>query len=217
MFVGNTNGRSTRSTLKTGCTYWTFKADGGVRTAISVARVPVDGAPRTIVMFGDIRANVYARRRADRRAALEDQGRRSRDARASPVRRRYANGRLYVPVSSIEEVPGARAELSVLHLPRQRRRARRGDRQADLEDLHDSGGAEDRRQELRRHADVEARGRGDLDVADASTSAKNMIYVATGNAYTEPAAPTSDAVVALDMTTRRDPVGAAGDAERRRS
>ena len=31
--------------------------------------------------------------------------------------------------------------------------------------------------------------------------AKNTIYVATGNAYTEPAAPTSDAVVALDMTS----------------
>ena len=31
--------------------------------------------------------------------------------------------------------------------------------------------------------------------------AKNTIYVATGNAYTAPAAPTSDAVVALDMKT----------------
>jgi polyvinyl alcohol dehydrogenase (cytochrome) len=30
---------------------------------------------------------------------------------------------------------------------------------------------------------------------------KNRIYVATGNAYTSPAAPTSDAIVALDMTT----------------
>ena len=30
---------------------------------------------------------------------------------------------------------------------------------------------------------------------------KNTIYVATGNAYTSPAAPNSDAVVALDMTT----------------
>ena len=32
-------------------------------------------------------------------------------------------------------------------------------------------------------------------------AAKNIIYVGTGNAYTKPAAPTSDAVVALDMTT----------------
>ena len=31
--------------------------------------------------------------------------------------------------------------------------------------------------------------------------AKNAIYVATGNAYTAPAAPTSDAVVALDLAT----------------
>ena len=39
---------------------------------------PVSGAPRTMVMFGDVRANVYGARRADRRAALEDQGRRAR-------------------------------------------------------------------------------------------------------------------------------------------
>ena len=32
-------------------------------------------------------------------------------------------------------------------------------------------------------------------------AAKNAIYVATGNAYTTPAAATSDAVIALDMTT----------------
>ena len=34
-----------------------------------------------------------------------------------------------------------------------------------------------------------------------STSRKKRVYVATGNAYTEPAAPTSDAVVAIDLKT----------------
>ena len=149
-------------------------------------------------MFGDVRANAYGvdaqsgtllwKTKVDEHASARVTGAPS-----------FANGRLFVPVSSIEEVPGARPELSLLHVPRQRRRARRGDRQADLEDLHDRGGAEDRRQELGRHADVEAGWRGDLDLADASIFERNLIYVATGNAYTEPAAPTSDAVVALDM------------------
>src|SRR5687768_12098104 len=60
VFVGNTNGMVYSLDAKTGCTHWTFKADGGVRTAISIARVPIDGQPRTIAMFGDIRANAYA-------------------------------------------------------------------------------------------------------------------------------------------------------------
>ena len=60
--------------------------------------------------------------------------------------------------------------------------------------------AEDGRQELGGHAALETRRRRDLDIAH-HRSRKSMIYVATGNAYTEPAAPTSDAVVALDLTT----------------
>ena len=65
VFVGNVNGMVYSLDAKTGCTHWTFKADGGVRTAISVARLAIDGTPRTIAMFGDIRANAYAHRRAD--------------------------------------------------------------------------------------------------------------------------------------------------------
>ena len=38
------------------------------------------------------------------------------------------NGRLYVPVSSVEEAIGAQAGLRMLHVSRQRRRARSGDR-----------------------------------------------------------------------------------------
>ena len=58
-------------------------------------------------------------------------------AAASPAERRCSSGRLYVPVSSLEELPARAARLPVLHLPRQRRAHRRRDRQADLEDLHD--------------------------------------------------------------------------------
>ena len=61
-----------------------------------------------------------------------------------------ADGKLYVPVSSVEEVPAAQPKLRMLHLPRQRRRARRGDRRADLEELHRSGSAAAGRQERRR-------------------------------------------------------------------
>ncbi len=165
VFVGNTNGMVYGLDLRTGCTYWTFKADGGVRTAMSVARLQVGGAPRLQVMFGDVSANAYALD-AQTGALLW-----KLKVDTHPVARitgapSYANGRLFVPVSSIEEVPCGSSELPVLHLPRQRRRDRRRDRQAGLEDLHDSGRAENRRQELDRHADLEVRWRRDLDLAD---------------------------------------------------
>src|SRR5688572_5048745 len=55
VFVGNVNGMVYSLDAKTGCTHWTFKADGGVRTAITIAQLAVNGAPRTVAMFGDIR------------------------------------------------------------------------------------------------------------------------------------------------------------------
>src|SRR4029453_409470 len=81
---------------------------GGVRSAISVSRVTIANAPRTVAMFGDIRANAYAvdaqtgelvwKTKVDDHAFARVTG--------APA---FANGRLYVPVSSFEEGPGARA------------------------------------------------------------------------------------------------------------
>jgi polyvinyl alcohol dehydrogenase (cytochrome) len=60
VFVGNQNATFQSLDLRTGCTYWQYKAEAGIRTAPSVARVTIGGTPRTIVMFGDFRANAYA-------------------------------------------------------------------------------------------------------------------------------------------------------------
>ena len=58
--------------------------------------------------------------------------------RASPAAPNFYNGRLYVPISSIEEASAMAAEVRMLHVPRQRRRARRRNRQSALEILHRS-------------------------------------------------------------------------------
>ena len=58
--MGSLSGRVYALDAKSGCTFWTFQASSGVRSAISVAQV---GAPETMrfaVMFGDLHANVYA-------------------------------------------------------------------------------------------------------------------------------------------------------------
>jgi len=199
VFVGNTNGMVHSLDAKTGCTHWTFKADGGVRTSITIARVSVGGAPRMIAMFGDIRANAYAvdaqtgdvlwKTKVDTHAAARVTG--------APA---YANGRLFVPVSSIEEVSGGRPNYpcctfrgSVVALDaatgKQIWKSYMIPDEPKIVSKTSTGTA------IWKSAGAAIWTSPTLDVA------KNTIYVATGNAYTAPAAPTSDAVVALDMTT----------------
>ncbi len=199
VFVGNTNGMVYSLDAKTGCTHWSFKADGGVRTSISIARVTIDGNPRTIAMFGDIRANAYGidaqagtilwKTKVDDHAAARVTG--------APA---YANGRLYVPVSSIEEVSGARANYpcctfrgSVVALDavtgKQIWKSYMIPEEPKITGKTSTGTA------IYKSAGAAIWTSPTLDVA------KNTIYVATGNAYTAPASPNSDAVVALDMTT----------------
>src|SRR5687768_10649281 len=198
VFVGNVNGMVYSLDAKTGCTHWTFKADGGVRTAITVARVTVDGAPRTIAMFGDIRAQAYA---VDAQSGTQiwktkvDNHPMARVTGAPS----FHNGRLYVPVASIEEVAGARPNYecctvrgSVLALDA-----------ATGKQVWKTYMMEEPKVAGKNSAGTEQWKPAGAAIWSSPTidAAKNAIYVATGNAYTTPAAPTSDAVVALDMTT----------------
>ena len=53
VFVGSPLGQVYSLDAKTGCTYWTFQAIGGVRGAVTIG-------PDGTAYFGDTRANVYA-------------------------------------------------------------------------------------------------------------------------------------------------------------
>jgi polyvinyl alcohol dehydrogenase (cytochrome) len=58
VFVGSAGGNVYSLDASTGCTYWSFKADGAVRTAITLARSKTRG--RYIAYFGDLRGTAYA-------------------------------------------------------------------------------------------------------------------------------------------------------------
>src|SRR4029453_11808361 len=45
---------------KTGCTYWSFKAESGLRSALTVGPYKANGRSGYAVFFGDQRANAYA-------------------------------------------------------------------------------------------------------------------------------------------------------------
>ena len=199
VFVGNINTAFYALDASTGCMHWTFKADGGIRTAPSVARVTLNGSPRYVVMFGDVRANVYGlnaetgeqlwKIKVDDHAMARITG--------APT---FHGGRLYVPVSSIEEVPGANEKYpcctfrgSVVALD-----AATGKqiwKSYMIPEEPKMVGKNAIGTPIWKSAGAAIWTSPTLDVD------KNRIYVATGNAYTSPAAPTSDAVVALDLTS----------------
>ena len=108
LWVGSDNGMVYALNAQTGCVRWSFEAAAGVRTAIVIAAAK--GAPgvRYAAYFGDQKANVYAVNAETGKQLwmrhVDDSG---ADARitAAPAFD-AASGRLFVPVSSWEEVSG---------------------------------------------------------------------------------------------------------------
>ena len=101
VFVGGEDGLVQAFDLASGCIRWSFEASGEVRTGIVLT-----GGERPMAFFGDILGRAYAlnaltgekvwaKRIADHPSAT---------LTATPL---YADGRLYIPVSSLEVVPAA--------------------------------------------------------------------------------------------------------------
>jgi polyvinyl alcohol dehydrogenase (cytochrome) len=98
VFIGSVSGDLYSLDASTGCIYWTYKAGATIRNAISIGKV----GPRFIAYFGDIKANAYAvdaetgkllwKVKLDEHPVARIVG--------APA---FYNGRLYVPMSSIEE------------------------------------------------------------------------------------------------------------------
>jgi polyvinyl alcohol dehydrogenase (cytochrome) len=111
IFVGSANHNVYSLDAKTGCTYWVFSADAAVRTAISVGEIAQSpqGPQSWSIYFGDQKSNVYAvdaitgkllwKARLDEHPDAQETG--------APT---LAAGRLFVGVSSLEEVTGAVAK-----------------------------------------------------------------------------------------------------------
>lgn len=191
VFVASASGRVYALGLEDGCLDWTFAADGGVRNA------PVYGGGA--LYFGDMRANVY---RIDARTgelawkAKLDEHRAARIT-GSPV---LYDDRLFVPVSSFEEGSSRspRYECCTFRGSVAALDASTGDVVWKTYTI-----PEEPSQTGRNAAGTATFGPAGAAVWSSPTldPATHTLYVATGDAYTQPAAATSDAVLALDMTT----------------
>ena len=198
VFVGSGSGRVFSLGLKDGCVHWTFKADGGVRAAITIGDA-VDAASHPAAYFGDLRAMIYSvdavtgdlrwKKKLDEHRAARITG--------SPV---LYNGRLYVPLSSGEEGIGGQPSYecctfrgSIVALD-----ARTGDQIWRTYMI-----AESATPRARNAKGTQLWGPSGAAVWSAPTidSITRSLYVGTGDAYSTPAAPMTDAIVALDIDT----------------
>jgi polyvinyl alcohol dehydrogenase (cytochrome) len=193
IFVGSDNGFVYSVDAASGCVYWSFAAQGGVRTAITIARA---GA-RYAAYFGDVKANVYAID-AETGAQLW-----MKSAESHPLARVTGapvlhDGRLYVPVASFEEGSGPNPKYECCTF--------RGSvvayDAATGNQVWKSYTIPERPKPTKKNSvGTQLWGPAGAAVWSAPTidAKRGVLYVATGDAYTSPAAETSDAVMAFDL------------------
>jgi polyvinyl alcohol dehydrogenase (cytochrome) len=175
---------------KTGCTYWTFKAQAGIRAAISV--------DSRAIYFADTKANAYALDRAtgaqlwirkvDDHAFAKSTG--------APT---LHDGRLYVTTSGVgEETSATRADYQCCTF------------RGSISALNAATGeviwksytipeAPKPRGKTANGAQLWGPSGAGVWSAPTIDTKRGLIYVATGNGYSDPQQKTSDAVVAFEL------------------
>jgi polyvinyl alcohol dehydrogenase (cytochrome) len=202
LFMASQSGAIFALDPATGCTHWTFKAQAGVRTAISVGPVGLANAPTGYaIYFADAQARAYA---VDAATGKELWNRKVDDhlaARATGAPTLHA-GRLYVVTSGVSEETGAsmpdyecctfRGSLTALD-------ATTGEVVWKTYTVDEP---------KRRGTSTSGKplwGPAGSPIWSAPTidEKRGLIYAATGNAYADPPTRTSDAIVAFEIATGR--------------
>jgi polyvinyl alcohol dehydrogenase (cytochrome) len=199
LFVGGGDREVYALDAKTGCARWAFKTEALVRTAISFA--PISGTDQFAVFFGDLLANAYAvnaitgaliwkTRVEDHLAAV---------ITGAPT---LYSGVLYVPVSSREEATGTPSAYQCCTF------------RGSVVALDSATGKqiwkgftvpEAPRPTKRNAMGTQLYGPSGAAVWSAPTIdvQRQVLYVATGDNYSDPPSETSDAILAFELATGR--------------
>ena len=195
LFVGSANGSVYALDARTGCIYWEFRAASKVRTAISIGPVRSGWA----VFFGDQAANAYA---VDASTGtllwkVHLDSHRTAIVTGAPI---LYDGVVYVPLSSYEEALGASAAYPCCTF------------RGSVSALDASTGrliwksstiGEPFRAIRKNKSGTQLWGPSGAAVWSSPTVdvQRRALYVTTGDSYSDPAAPTSDAFIAFDLAT----------------
>lgn len=198
IFVGSGSGKVYSLDAATGCIYWSYDAGMGVRTAVSVGSVP---GGRYAAYFGDIGAVVHAVDATTGKLLWKTRVEEHPIARitGSPV---LFEGRLYVPVSSIEE---ASAMVSTYECCKFRGSVVALDVATGKQIWKSYSVTDPARPTRKTSAGVQHYGPAGAAIWSAPTvdAKRKLVYAATGNSYTDVDINTSNAILAIDMESGR--------------
>jgi polyvinyl alcohol dehydrogenase (cytochrome) len=197
IFIGSASGNVYSLDAKTGCFYWVYDAGATVRTAISLGKV--SGRDGYVAYFGDTRATVHAVDAATGKALWRVKVENHAAARITGAPNFY-DGRLYVPVSSLEE---ASSMLGTYECCTFRGSVVALDGTTGKQ-IWKSFSVTDPPQRVK----TSKTGTQQWGPAGASIWAsptidvkKKVVYAATGNSYTDVSINTSNAILAFDLNT----------------
>lgn len=191
VYVGSNDGTIYAIDARTGCVYWMFRAKSMVRSGVVVG-------PDKRAYIGDLDANLYALDTETGKLLWQKKADDQPFARITGTPKLY-NGRLYVPIASQEENAGANPIYPCCKF------------RGNLVAIEAKTGAVIWRAYT--SPDPKPTGTGNNGVqfygpSGATTWSsptldlkRKLIYIMTGNGYSDPNIKTADALVAIDMST----------------
>lgn len=199
IFVGTARGRLYSIDAEKGCLYWSAKLPSGMRSAITIATVPGTSPPRYAAYFGDLSANANAFDAKTGALLWSTRLEKHPSARVTGAPILHEN-RLYVPVASFEEASGSDPKYQCCTF------------RGSVVALNAATGKkiwqgytipEKPKRTRKNRGGVQLWGPSGASVWSSPTldPQRGALYVTTGDSYSDPAAKTSDAMVAFDLKT----------------
>ena len=198
IFVGSDAGTVYSLDAASGCVYWSFQTDGAMRVAPTIGAAKGPGATKYAVYFGDQKANMYALDAENGKQLWKVKVDEHPVAQITGAPTLY-EGRLYVPMASAEERTGGlsmtypcctfRGSLTALD-------AKTGKQTWKTYIIPDPPKPTTKSAKGVQHYGPAG---GAVWAAPTIDIRHHALYIGTGDAYTEPAGKTTDAVMALDM------------------
>jgi len=200
LFAASDNGELHALDPKTGCTYWTFKAESGVRSALTVGPYKANGRSGYAVFFGDQRANAYA---VDTVTGQQIWKRKVDEHQAAAITGAIAiqDGKAFVAIQGLnEEGTGGRGQAPCCTF-RGNLNALDANTGAFLWKTYTIDEPKLRGRNTRSGQDAFGPAGGGIWSSPTVDLKRRAVYVSTGNAYADPSQPMTDAVIAMNIDT----------------
>ena len=195
IYIGSADGHMYSLNANTGCVYWSARAEGGIRAAPTV----VTAKEQKLAIFADLTANVYVLDANTGQQIWQTKVEKFPGARISGSPQVYENI-IYVPVSSVEENTSYEAKYECCRF--------RGSIVAlDLKTgrqiwkTYTIPGPPAKTKTSSIGTQLWGPSGAGVWSPPTLDPEHNLLYVTTGNNYSEPVTDTSDAILALDMKT----------------